>query len=34
VTQGGAVVYDRPPMQARLTEQQLRLKGRARRYGY
>jgi hypothetical protein len=34
VTQGGAVVYDRAPMQARLTEEQLRLKGKMRRGGY
>lgn len=37
VTQGGAVVYDRPPMQARLTEQQLKAKHRLRghdRYGF
>ena len=33
VRRGGAVVYDRPPMQARLSETQLRLKGKARRLG-
>lgn len=32
VTQGG-IVYDRPPMQARLTEQQLRAKSKLRRIG-
>jgi len=33
VERGGAVVYDRPPMQARLTEPQLRAKSRLRRGG-
>ena len=33
VRRGGAVVYDRPPMQARLSEVQLRAKGKARRLG-
>lgn len=30
VSRGGAVVYDRPPMQARLTDEQLRAKSRLR----
>lgn len=40
VTQGGAIKYDRPPMQARLTDEQLRAKHQLRRlnlgggYGY
>lgn len=34
VERGGAVVYDRPPMQARLTEEQLRIKSRMRGGGY
>lgn len=33
VTQGGAVKYDRPPMQARLSEQQLRAKHKLRSLG-
>lgn len=33
VTQGGAVKYDRPPMQARLTEAQLRAKHKLRSIG-
>ncbi len=31
VRQGGALTYDRPPMQARLTEQQLKAKHKLRR---
>jgi hypothetical protein len=34
VRRGGAVVYDRPPMQARLTEAQLRAKSKLRRVGF
>lgn len=33
VRRAGAVVYDRPPMQARLTEAQLRAKGKLRTIG-
>lgn len=33
VTRNGAVVYDRPPMQARLTEEQLRAKSKLRALG-
>lgn len=33
VTQGGAVKYDRPPMQARLTEVQLKAKHKLRAIG-
>lgn len=33
VKRGGAVVYDRPPMQARLTEAQLKAKHKLRRLG-
>lgn len=33
VTQGGSVTYDRPPMQARLSEEQLRAKHKLRALG-
>lgn len=34
VTRGGAKVYDRPPMQARLTEPQLKAKSKLRRLDF
>jgi hypothetical protein len=34
VTDNGSVVYDRPPEQPRLTEEQLKAKSRLRDQGY